>query len=389
MSDMLRTGLKACIPMIRVSTTDPISVEDVLQSIAQVKNIQHVDSLSPASLYKADTLLWTDSSKLATSDNYETLKSKDKILVFVNVPASDLFFEAGDLLPTTELITAKVGEYANVENLTPLLTGLNLKAIDELLRLTSVKFGNLLPTSIKSMRAMLNRPVTGLVSIDSKQKLYFPHKPLEAWTNTSKPYFVGTVSSPELRPRGILLYGGPGGGKTSSAKYIANTMGVPLYRLDISSSLNKYIGTSEANVARVLAQIEEFAPAVLLIDEVEKLFISDSDNGVTQRLLSQLLWWLSEHQSQVLTVMTTNNRAKIPPELFREGRIDLQMEIPDLTPQQATALGHAYMKYLLGGKITMKQATALQFMGTENLPAVRVLTHVVSIVKSNGWGLEK
>lgn len=127
----------------------------------------------------------------------------------------------------------------------------------------------------------------------------------------------------------------------------------------------------------------------LLIDEVEKLFVSEGDNGVLQRLLSQLLWWLSEHKSQVLTVMTTNDYSKLPPELFREGRVDLSMEIPDLTPTQATELGHAYMKHLLGGKITMKQATSLVFTGSDTLPAVKVLTKVVDVMHTHGWGLPK
>jgi len=389
MSDLLKTGLKAMLPMIRVTTDDPVSVEQVLQSIAVTKNIQHIENLSPATLYKVDTLLWTDKATLCTVDTYEVLDKKEKTLVFVNCPANTLVFDAGELLPTPELIQQKVKQYTQTD-LRPVLTGLSLKAIDELLRLTSVKFGNLLPSSLKSMRAILNKPVVGLVMVDSTQKLYYPHAPLEKWVVSSKPYFLSTEVNPILRPRGILLYGNPGGGKTSSAKYIANVFGVPLYRLDLSSSLNKYLGNSESNLARILTQVESYSPCTLLIDEVEKLFTTDSgsDGGVMQRLLSQLLWWLAEHQTQVFTVMTTNDRNKIPPELFREGRIDLTMEIPELTAAQATELGHAYMKYLLGGNLTMKQATSLKFNGPTTIAAAKVLANVIEIVKINKWGLE-
>jgi hypothetical protein len=65
------------------------------------------------------------------------------------------------------------------------------------------------------------------------------------------------------------------------------------------------------------------------------------------------------------------------------------MEIPDLTPAQATALGHAYMKFLLGGKLTMKQATSVKFEGDHPLPAAKVLLRVIALIKSNKWGLNQ
>lgn len=385
MSDMLSTGLKARLPMIRVTTTDPVHVEQVLQSIAQTTPL-HVDNLSTANLYKLNTLLWTDSDKACTVDNWETLQKKEKTLVFVNCPANSLMFEAGELLPTKDLVQAAVKQYVDTD-LTPVLAGLGLKAVHELLALTSVRFGNLLPESIKSMRNMLGQPIQGLYPVDTTLDFYHPYKPLKTWIELNRKYFLSTSINKVLRPRGLLLDGKPGTGKTSAAKYIASEFGVPLYRLDVATSLNKYIGESEARMMRILRQLEEYAPAVVLIDEVEKVFVQDNDSGVVSRMMTQLLWWLSEHRSQVLTIMTTNNRVKIPPELFREGRVNDVLEIPPMTATQALELGQEYLTMLVG-KTGLKHTLSLKFAKDEQFTAVQVINHVITTVKNNQWCLE-
>lgn len=109
---------------------------------------------------------------------------------------------------------------------------------------------------------------------------------------------------------------------TQGAKHMANRLQIPLYILDLGTTMAKYVGESEGNLTKNLQQIDQEEPCVMLIDEVEKVFKTSDDNGVTARLLSKLLWWLQEHSSRVLTVMTTNDVDAIPPELYREGRID-------------------------------------------------------------------
>ena len=110
---------------------------------------------------------------------------------------------------------------------------------------------------------------------------------------------------------------------------MAEAWNLPLYRMDVGALREKYVGESEKRLEAALGQIEREAPAVLLVDEVEKGFNSDSnDSGVQLQLLSQLLWWMEEHRSKVLTIMTTNDETAIPPELVRPGRIDSVMEFP-------------------------------------------------------------
>lgn len=137
-------------------------------------------------------------------------------------------------------------------------------------------------------------------------------------------------------------------GKTLGAKYIANQLEVPLFRLDLGGMLGKYVGESEGNLNFALSQIDQAEPAVLLIDEVEKLFTGDNDSGVTTRLLSTLLWWLQEHDSRVLTLFTTNEITKLPDELYRPGRVDRIISFTGLAEKEGKLFGWQVAKTLKG-----------------------------------------
>jgi SpoVK/Ycf46/Vps4 family AAA+-type ATPase len=125
-------------------------------------------------------------------------------------------------------------------------------------------------------------------------------------------------------PRGVLLTGVPGCGKSLVAKTLANTWGVPLVLLDPSRLYSKYIGESEQRLNTALSTVEAMAPAVLWIDEIEKGLASsgDSDGGVSRRLLGTFLRWMQERSGDVFMVATANNVSALPPELLRRGRFD-------------------------------------------------------------------
>jgi ATP-dependent 26S proteasome regulatory subunit len=115
---------------------------------------------------------------------------------------------------------------------------------------------------------------------------------------------------------------------------------VPLYRFDVGGAKGKYVGASEGNMLANLARLDNAEPCVCLVDEIEKVFSAksgDSDSGTTTTMLSQLLWWLAEHKSRVLTIMTTNNAKALPPELYREGRIDEVIVFEGLTGHDAAS----------------------------------------------------
>jgi SpoVK/Ycf46/Vps4 family AAA+-type ATPase len=134
------------------------------------------------------------------------------------------------------------------------------------------------------------------------------------------------------RPKGMLLVGVQGGGKSLAAKAVAGLWGLPLLRLDFACLYNKFFGETERNLREALKMAEQMAPCVLWMDEIEKgLASGDQDGGVSQRVLGTLLTWMAEHKAPVFMVATANAIQRLPPELVRKGRFDelFFVDLPD------------------------------------------------------------
>ena len=125
-------------------------------------------------------------------------------------------------------------------------------------------------------------------------------------------------------PRGVLLVGPQGTGKSLTAKAIAHSWSMPLLRLDIGRLFAGLVGASEARTRETIQRAEAMAPCVLWIDEIDKGFGGDarSDGGTSQRVLANVLTWMAEKTSPVFLVATANGVEKLPPELIRKGRFD-------------------------------------------------------------------
>ncbi|MBT8404430.1 MAG: AAA family ATPase [Gemmatimonadetes bacterium] len=134
-------------------------------------------------------------------------------------------------------------------------------------------------------------------------------------------------------PRGVLLLGVPGCGKSLAAKAVAAEWKLPLLRLDPSGLYNKYIGESERNFKRAMQTAERMAPVILWIDELEKAFAAggSEDGGVSQRVLGTFLSWMQERAGDVFVVATANDVQRLPPEFLRKGRFDevFFVDLPD------------------------------------------------------------
>jgi SpoVK/Ycf46/Vps4 family AAA+-type ATPase len=134
-------------------------------------------------------------------------------------------------------------------------------------------------------------------------------------------------------PRGVLLVGVPGSGKSLCAKAVASEWTLPLLKLDPAGLYNKYIGETEKNFRRAMKTAEEMAPVVLWIDEIEKAFAEGGgeDGGVSTRVLGTFLSWLQEREGDVFVVATANDVERLPPELLRKGRFDeiFFVDLPD------------------------------------------------------------
>lgn len=127
-------------------------------------------------------------------------------------------------------------------------------------------------------------------------------------------------------PRGVLLLGVQGAGKSLCAKAIATAWQRPLLRMDPGALYDRYVGESEKRLRAALEQAEAVAPVVLWIDEIEKAFASaaaqSTDGGLSQRMFGTLLTWMQDHTAPVFLVATANNIDALPPELLRKGRFD-------------------------------------------------------------------
>lgn len=138
-----------------------------------------------------------------------------------------------------------------------------------------------------------------------------------------KAFFQFEQKSRLTPPKGMMLVGVQGGGKSLAAKAVAGLWGIPLLRLDFGALYNKYHGESERNLRSALQMAELMSPCVLWMDEIEKgVATNDSDGGTSRRMLGTLLTWMAEQTQAVFVVATSNDISSLPPELIRKGRLD-------------------------------------------------------------------
>ena len=145
---------------------------------------------------------------------------------------------------------------------------------------------------------------------------------VKEWLQQRKQAFSKQIAGIDS-PKGFLLLGVQGCGKSLAAKAVAGIWGLPLLHLDVGALFNKYHGETEKNLRKALETAEVMSPCVLWVDEIEKAFgTSENDGGTSQRVLATLLTWLAEKNKPVFMVATANNIDSLPPELIRKVRFD-------------------------------------------------------------------
>lgn len=150
---------------------------------------------------------------------------------------------------------------------------------------------------------------------------------LKSWLDKKAKVFKSINRAIEFgvnMPKGVLIAGVPGCGKSLCAKVTAQMFEVPLLRLDMGKIMGKYVGESEENMRKAIALAEAISPCILWIDELEKAFagVNGTGNEVTVRLFGTFLTWMQEKTSSTFVVATANDITKLPPELMRKGRFD-------------------------------------------------------------------
>lgn len=339
---MIELALKAGLPVIGVQTDDLVNLEMVLgkiteASFTEVKS-EKVHTLGEPANY-GRYFFGVELDELDMAYVYNRCLENNVTLVLVNYQHHDThLFNAGWLKVPPEVVNGWLTDLVDpsmVREVAGALAGLSLKDMAEVMNLSTAEYGDVQAVHLLHIRKMVFQAELGLSPVDTDQSWYIPPDWMSKWLAVDGKLFNQDTPT-DLVPRGLLFDGEPGTGKTMGAKELAREMGIPLYRLELGSLLNKYIGESEGNLQRLLGKIDQNEPCALLLDEVEKLFQQGGDSeGTTSRLLSQLLWWLQEHRSKVLTFMTTNKRTALPPELYRPGRIDAVYTFQGLTEGQA------------------------------------------------------
>lgn len=203
---------------------------------------------------------------------------------------------------------------------------------------------------------------------------------LKSWLDRERPLLTADLRERGIRPpRGVLLVGVPGCGKSLSAKAIAHNWNLPLYRLDLATIHGQYLGQSEGRLKDALSTADHVSPCVLWIDEIEKGLagaVGGGDGGTSTRLVGQFLYWLQEARSRVFVVATANDVSKLPPELLRRGRFDELFFVDLPTPAERKDIIDIYVQRGLKQSLSPELADELTemsdgFAGSDLESAVR------------------
>jgi hypothetical protein len=363
----LKVMIDANLPVIGVFTRDTINFPDVIERLVGKKPQLWGAKSKPigGGLYYNIIDFGLKIQQMPDLDKlYKAMLGLQATILVVNPPEIyDPMFAGGEVPTPKEMLieamVSVVGDPKKANSLCTALGGVTLKEAVELASITMARDASLTAQGIVDTRRTYFQGQQGLTLVASHQNFYEPHQALAAYIKAEKASFLHETD-PRLIPRGLLMTGPPGVGKTAGAKYIAEQWGVPLYRFDVATTQSKWVGESEANVATNLTRLDYEEPCVVLFDEIEKIFQQkqhDDGAGVSTRLLSQLLWWLAERTSRVFVVMTTNDITAIPPELYRERRIDQALGFEALFKGPAVK----FVEHLLDtfpGVVTLKTASA-------------------------------
>ncbi len=387
---LLALALAARLPLIAVTTRDPRSVAPVLRYLhgSTVKPWERISRIRPS-----PTVYYATADDLGGSfpplGLDHILRARESSLVLVNPKTScSLIFQAGELpIPGPVLqqvlheLEVKPTVVAKIE---PLLSGLTLQEVEWTIKLAREVSSNneLDPSAINEVKRASFPPHLGIQPVETTLwQQYMEHPELAEWVSVEQPFFLESLD-PRLIPRGLLFTGPPGTGKTLGAKWLATQLGVALYRLDLGGIKSKWVGESEKALSQALRAVDQEAPCVFLVDEVEKLFVGRDDaSGVVPALLASLLWWMQEHRSRVLTVLTSNQHQHIPPELVRSGRVDRTINFPGLTYLEASVFaGHILSGFAVEVPHVLQELEK-HMQGSERIPQAEIVGWVIRAVK--------
>ena len=268
----------------------------------------------------------------------------DETLTLLDLPLPDTD-ELRGLLNTISLSSGTPLEPTVLEELTQACSGLSEQRVRQVAARALARRGQLGPADLEEVleekrQSIARSEVLEFCVTESGTEAIGGLEALKDWLQQRHRAFSNEARRFGLpMPRGVLLVGPQGTGKSLTAKAIARSWSMPLLRLDVGRLFAGLVGASEARTRETIQRAEAMAPCVLWIDEIDKGFGGDgrSDGGTSQRVLASVLTWMAEKQSPVFVVATANGVDQLPPELLRKGRFDeiFLLDLPSMEERRS------------------------------------------------------
>jgi hypothetical protein len=335
-------------------TTDPLKALKCMEELTSkgiflLKDFtRHLDDAEIARQFREVCQLFSQNrSAIVLTGNNIKLPSEiahDVVYFDLKLPGRDELFQVvSDVIRSLRIknrVQVELQEQ-DIPSLVQALTGMTLKQARQVIAYAAMEDGKL---TLQDVGRILQRKAQVIREEGVLEYLPLEETPvdlggfngLKQWLAQARVGFSSQARSLNLNPpKGILIVGIQGCGKSLAAKAIARAWKMPLLKLDTSRLYDKYVGESEKNFRQAIALAESMSPTVLWIDEIEKTLggstNSDSDGGLSRRLFGSFLTWMQEKSQEVFVIATANDLSQLPPELLRKGRFDeiFFVDLPD------------------------------------------------------------
>jgi len=277
----------------------------------------------------SSTLKETNHNLIISSHLFPSSEELDELMTIINLPLPDQK-ELKNLIKEIAINTNSNLDEKDLNELSLASSGLSEIKVKQVTAKALAQRGKISKEDIKDIleekkQVIARSEVLEFFEAKSSQDEIGGLNVLKVWLNQRYRAFSKEARDYGLPiPKGVLLVGAQGTGKSLTAKSISKSWSMPLLRLDVGRLFSSLVGSSEARTRETISRAEAMSPCILWIDEIDKGFGGDarSDGGTSQRVLASLLTWMSEKESAVFVIATANAIDKLPAELLRKGRFD-------------------------------------------------------------------
>ena len=277
----------------------------------------------------SSTLRETNHNLIISSHLFPSSEELDELMTILNLPLPDQK-ELKNLIKKIAINTNSNLDEQDLNELSMASSGLTEIKVKQVTAKALAKRGKIGKEDIKDIleekKQVISRSeILEFFEANSSQDDIGGLNVLKVWLNQRYRAFSKEARDYGLpTPKGVLLVGAQGTGKSLTAKSISKSWSMPLLRLDVGRLFSSLVGSSEARTRETISRAEAMSPCILWIDEIDKGFGGDarSDGGTSQRVLASLLTWMAEKESAVFVIATANAIDKLPAELLRKGRFD-------------------------------------------------------------------